>query len=72
MKALDKCVMVVCLRCCMPFCFSIFGHINMAVEEVGPTCGLPRARPHLRKAKPNHVLKTSFSPRLATVYQVVG
>ena len=34
--------------------------------------GQPRAKPHLRKAKPNHVLKTVFSPRLATVYDVVG
>ena len=34
--------------------------------------GQLRAKPHLRKAKPNHVLKTVFSPRLATVYQVVG
>ena len=34
--------------------------------------GQPRAKPHLRKVKPNHVLKTVFSPRLATVYQVVG
>ena len=32
----------------------------------------PRAKPHLRKAKPSHVLKTVFSPRLATVCQVVG
>ena len=30
--------------------------------------GQPRAKPHLRKAKPNHVLKTGFSPRLATVF----
>ena len=34
--------------------------------------GQPRAKPNLRKAMPNHVLKTVFSPRLATVYQVVG
>ena len=34
--------------------------------------GQPRAKPHLRKAKSNHVLKTVFSPRLVTVYQVVG
>ena len=32
----------------------------------------PRAKPHLFKVKPNHILKTVFSPRLATVYQVVG
>ena len=31
--------------------------------------GQPRAKPHLRKAKPNHVLKIVFSPRLATIYQ---
>ena len=34
--------------------------------------GQPRAKPHLNKVKPNHVLKTVLSPRLATVYQVVG
>ena len=34
--------------------------------------GQLRAKPHLRKAKRNHVLKTVFVPRLATVYQVVG
>ena len=34
--------------------------------------GQPRAKPHLRKVKPNHVLKTIFSARLATVFQVVG
>ena len=34
--------------------------------------GQPRAKPHLRKAKPNHGLETAFSPRLATVYQAVG
>ena len=34
--------------------------------------GQPRAKPHLRKVKPNHVLKTVFSPRLVTVYEVVG
>ena len=34
--------------------------------------GQPRTKPHLRKAKPNSALKTVFSPRLATVYQVVG
>ena len=34
--------------------------------------GQPRAKPLLRKVKPNHVLKTVFSPRLATVYEVVG
>ena len=34
--------------------------------------GQPRAKPRLRKVKPNHVLKTVFSPWLATVYQVVG
>ena len=34
--------------------------------------GQPRAKPHLRKAKPNHVLKTIFIPRLATIYQVIG
>ena len=36
--------------------------------------GQPRAKPHLRKVKSNHVLKTVFNPRLgmATVYQVVG
>ena len=32
--------------------------------------GQPRAQPHLGKAKPN-VLNTVFSPRLATVYQVI-
>ena len=32
----------------------------------------PGAKPHLRKAKPNHVSKSVFSPRLATVCQVVG
>ena len=26
---------------------------------------------HLSKAKPNYILKTVFSPRLATVYQVI-
>ena len=34
--------------------------------------GQPRAKPRLRKAKPDHVLKTVFNPQLATVYQVVG
>ena len=34
--------------------------------------GQPKAKPNLHKAKPNHVLKTVFSPRLAAVYQVVG
>ena len=34
--------------------------------------GQPRAKPHLRKVKPNHVLKIVSSARLATVYQVVG
>ena len=34
--------------------------------------GQLRAKPCLLKAKPIHVLKTVFSPRLATVYQVVG
>ena len=33
--------------------------------------GQPRAKPHLRKVKPNYVLKTILSPQLATVYQVV-
>ena len=32
----------------------------------------PRTKPHLRKAKPNHVLKTVFSPQLVNVYQVAG
>ena len=27
----------------------------------------PRAKPHLRKAKPNHVLKTAFRPRSASI-----
>ena len=31
--------------------------------------GQPRAKPYLRKAKPNHVLRTVCSPWLATVYQ---
>ena len=35
-------------------------------------CGQLRTKPHLRKAKPNHILKTVFSPRLATIYQVIG
>ena len=30
--------------------------------------GQPRVKPHLPKVKPNHVLKTGFSPQLATVY----
>ena len=30
--------------------------------------GQPRAKPKLCKVKPNHVLKTIFSPRLATIY----
>ena len=34
--------------------------------------GQPRAKPHLGKMKLNFVLKTVFSSRLATVYQVVG
>ena len=34
--------------------------------------GQPRAKPRLRKVKPNHVLRTVFSFRLATVYQVAG
>ena len=34
--------------------------------------GQPRVKPYLRKAKPNHVFKTVFIPRLVTVYQVVG
>ena len=34
--------------------------------------GQLRAKPHLCKANQNHVLKTVFSPRLATVYQLVG
>ena len=34
--------------------------------------GRPRAKPRLRKVKPHHILKTVFSPRLATVYQVLG
>ena len=33
--------------------------------------GQLRAKPRLRKAKPNHVYKTVFIPRLAAVYQVV-
>ena len=32
----------------------------------------PRAKPHLRKVKPNQVSNNVFSPWLATVYQVVG
>ena len=34
--------------------------------------GQLRAKPHLRKVKPNHVLKTVFGPRLATIYQVLA
>ena len=34
--------------------------------------GQLRAKPRLRKAKPKHILKTVLSPRLATIYQVVG
>ena len=34
--------------------------------------GRPRAKPHLRQAKPNQDLQTAFSPQFATVYQVVG
>ena len=34
--------------------------------------GQQRAKPHLCKVKLNYVFKTIFSPRLATVYQVVG
>ena len=34
--------------------------------------GQPRAKPHLRKVKPNHVSKPIFSPQLATVHQVIG
>ena len=50
---------------------------QMTSPCICPTCEKPfecqpRAKHHLRKAKPNHVLKTIFSPRLATVYQVVG
>ena len=30
-----------------------------------------RAKPHLHKVKANHVLKTVFSPWLATIYQVL-
>ena len=32
----------------------------------------PRAKPRVCKAKRNHVLKTVFSPRLGTIYQVFG
>ena len=32
--------------------------------------GQPRAKPHLPKAKPNHVLETVFNPPLATVYHL--
>ena len=32
----------------------------------------PRAKPNPRKVKTNNVLKTVFSPRLATTYQVIG
>ena len=31
-----------------------------------------RGKAHLGKVKPNHVLENLFSPRLATMYQVVG
>ena len=59
------------------------GYLNAVYFRRGLTCtlgltndlidgGQPRAKPHLHKAKPNHVLETFFSPRLATVYQVVG
>ena len=34
--------------------------------------GQPRAKPHLRKVKPNHVLRIIFSPQLADVYQAIG
>ena len=54
-----------------------------AYTKGGAACGLtctlglrldrqPRAKPHLCKAKLNHVLRHVFSPRLATVNQVVG
>ena len=33
--------------------------------------GQPRAKPHLCKVKPSHVLKSVFSSQLATVYQAV-
>ena len=58
-------------------------HLNAVYFRQGLTCTLgltndlidgvqPRAKPYLRKVKPNHVLKTAFIPQLATVYQVVG
>ena len=34
--------------------------------------GQLRAKPHLCKVKPNHVLKPIFSPWLATIYQVLS
>ena len=34
--------------------------------------GQQRPKPRVCKAKPNHILKAVFSPRLVTVYQVVG
>ena len=58
--------------------------LNAVYFRQGLTCTLgltndlidgvqPRAKPHrLRKVKPNHILKTAFSPRLASVYQVIG
>ena len=57
--------------------------LNVVYFRQGLTCtleltkdlidgGQPKAKRRLCKAKPNHILKTVFSPRLATVYQVVG
>ena len=56
------------------------GYLNVVYFRRSLTCtlgltndlidgGQPRTK--ARKAKPNHVLKTGFTPRLATVYQVV-
>ena len=45
----------------------LLGLINNLIDG-----GQQRDKPHLRKAKPDHVLKTVFSPRLVTVNQVVG
>ena len=44
----------------------VYGLTNNLID-----CGQPRIKSRLRKAKPNHALKTVYGPRLATFYPVV-
>ena len=80
MRALDENVLIIATACATT---ERADFLSAVYIRRGVTCTLgltndliegsqPRAKPHPGKAKPNHVLKTVFSPRLATVYQVVG